>query len=89
MTGPPKEKRGVGTALKTAELSTRYRFIVFTQLFRSPILPIRRCVACDSRVTNRNLGGNSGRSALTGNLWCWRCADHPRQLVFSFGESGL
>ena len=89
MTSPPKEKRGVGTALETAELSTRYRSPVFPQLFRYRLLPIRRCIACDSRVRNRNLGGNEGRSALTGNLWCLRCANYPRQLVFSFGESGL
>jgi hypothetical protein len=39
----------------------------------------RRCVACGTRVTNRNLGGYSGRSALSGSLWCDRCADCAQQ----------
>jgi hypothetical protein len=47
---------------------------------------IRRCVACDSRVTNRNLGGSDGNSALTGPVWCLSCADHARQLLLSLGD---
>jgi hypothetical protein len=42
-----------------------------------------RCVACNCRVT---LGGCSGRSALTGRIWCLECADYPRQLVLNFGR---
>jgi hypothetical protein len=75
MIGPQKEKRGVGTVLKTAQLRSRYRSIVFPQLFRGRSLPLRRCVVCDSRVTNGNLGGNEGRSPLSGPVWCLRCAD--------------
>jgi hypothetical protein len=40
---------------------------------------IRCCVACGTRVTNRNLGGYSGRSALSGSLWCERCADSAQR----------
>jgi len=35
----------------------------------------RRCRLCKVRVDNSNLGGNSGNSALTGPLFCLRCAD--------------
>jgi hypothetical protein len=83
---PPKKKEhGVGTALKTAQLTAGYRSPVFSQLFRSRTVSGPRCVVCGSHVTNRNLGGNDGRSALSGNLWCLRCADYPRQPVFIFG----
>jgi hypothetical protein len=36
---------------------------------------LRRCVVCGAHVTNDNLGGYSGRSALGGDLWCLSCAD--------------
>src|SRR5262245_34472066 len=45
--------------------------------------PIRRCVACGVPVTNRNLGGNDDRSALSGPIWCLECADCPRQLLLA------
>jgi hypothetical protein len=45
----------------------------------------RRCVACEKPVTNTNLGGNDGRSALTAPVWCLRCADYPQQLLLRFG----
>jgi hypothetical protein len=69
---PPKEKRGLGTALQTAELLRAYSVFGFLQPAKSPA---RRCLACGCRVTNRNLGGYSGRSALSGSLWCYYCAD--------------
>jgi hypothetical protein len=34
----------------------------------------RRCHRCGVLVTNANLGGYSGRSALSGILYCERCA---------------
>jgi hypothetical protein len=46
----------------------------------------RRCVSCGASVTNRTLGGHSGRSALTGSVWCYRCADYPRQFVLKLGD---
>lgn len=51
--------------------------------------PIRRCVACGVPVTNRNLGGNDGRSALSGPLWCLECADCPQQLLLALATSKL
>jgi hypothetical protein len=33
------------------------------------------CAACGVRVNHRNLGGYAGRSALTGDLYCLRCAN--------------
>jgi hypothetical protein len=36
---------------------------------------VRGCVVCGAHVTNDNLGGYSGRSALGGDLWCLSCAD--------------
>lgn len=35
----------------------------------------RHCCGCNTVVTNDNLGGHSGHSALTGDLWCLGCAD--------------
>ena len=32
-------------------------------------------------------GGNNGRSALTGELFCLRCADYPRQLLLALGKA--
>jgi hypothetical protein len=55
-----------------AELLRSYSGFGFLQtagLFTRP------CVGCGCRVTNQNLGGNSRKSALIGDLWCLRCAD--------------
>jgi hypothetical protein len=43
--------------------------------FFAPETELRRCVVCGAHVTNDNLGGYSGRSALGGDLWCLSCAD--------------
>jgi len=83
--GPLKEKRDLGTALNTAELPTPYHFSRLLQAFSVRKTPMRRCVSCDSRITNRNLGGNSGRSALSGSVWCLRCADFPQQFLLRLG----
>lgn len=83
MTGPSKERGGLPTALKVAKLPTSYRLSLLLQVFSRRTAAVRLCVSCDSRITNRNLGGNSGRSALSGPVWCLRCADYPRQLVLS------
>jgi hypothetical protein len=37
--------------------------------------PLRQCVVCHVPVTNQNLGGYNGRSALSGDLFCLSCAD--------------
>ena len=48
-------------------------------LLHSPLtarrLHLRYCVRCGERVTNANVGGYDGRSALTGRLFCLACAD--------------
>jgi len=89
MTGSPKEKRGVGAALRTAELPARYRFSLLLQPVGGSRGPIRRCVSCGSLVRNKNLGGNDGRSALTGGLYCVRCADFPSQLLLLDDEGEI
>jgi hypothetical protein len=38
-------------------------------------LHLRYCAQCGERVTNRNVGGFEGKSALTGQLYCDLCAD--------------
>ena len=47
--------------------------------------PRPRCVACGLPVSNKSLGGSSGRWAATSPVWCLRCGDRPIQLVLSFG----
>jgi hypothetical protein len=50
------------------------------QELSTPESPLRRCVVCHAPVTNQNLGGYNGRSALSGDLWCLLCADgRPEQ----------
>jgi hypothetical protein len=38
-------------------------------------LHIRYCAICGIRVTNLNCGGYSGKSALTGQVYCEPCVD--------------
>ena len=80
---PKKEGRLCTTALQKLQLQRAYRLLVSLQARR---VVVRRCVSCDSRVTNQNLGGFGGRSALTGPVWCLRCADFPSQLLLRLGE---
>jgi hypothetical protein len=44
------------------KLRTTYCFLTLVQGRKGVV---RRCVSCDSRVTNQNLGGFGGRSALS------------------------
>jgi hypothetical protein len=48
------------------------------QKFASEI-ELRRCVACGCEVTNENLGGHDGDSAIRGDLYCLTCADGRRE----------
>ena len=85
MNGLLKERGGLPTALKIAKLPTSYHFSLFPQVFSRRRAAINRCVSCGSRVTNGNVGGNDGRSAVSELLWCLRCADYPEQLLLALG----
>ena len=84
MSAPLKAK---GRACDSAPLALRdsvgenKQLLEQLQAFPIAKAPVRRCVVCGSRVTNRNLGGYNGRSALSGTLWCSRCADSPAQRI--------
>lgn len=82
MSPPGKEKPLLGGKGLRKRIKTAYRLLLLLQARQSLA---RRCVCCNCRVTNRNLGGCSGRTALTGPVWCLECADFPRQLLFNFG----
>ena len=83
-----KEKRGLcRTAFQYVELQRGYHFCPLLQAFRRK-KPVRKCVGCDVRVTNRNLGGFDGQSALSGCLWCERCADFAPQSVLDLSGGG-
>lgn len=43
-------------------------------------LYLRYCAKCGERVTNANVGGYEGKSALTGRLYCDLCADEMEGL---------
>jgi hypothetical protein len=45
----------------------------------APETELRRCVVCGVHVTNSNLGGYSGRSGLSGKLFCLDCADGKQE----------
>jgi hypothetical protein len=76
--GPPKKERGVKAALETDRAEEEYCSSDLLQPRNQP----RRCAACGCRVTNGNLGGFVGHSALSGSLFCYHCADlQPRLLV--------
>jgi hypothetical protein len=81
---PKRIAPGLGIAgAANLRLLAAYRSLLIAQ----PRRAVRQCVACGTRVTNRSLGGWSGRSAMTGGLWCAECADHPRQLMLSFQKT--
>jgi hypothetical protein len=86
MSGSPKKKRPALASKPGVRLiaAAQYAALALLQGRRSAI---RLCVSRDSRITNRNLGGNNGRSALTGDLYCLRCADFPLQLLLSLDET--
>ncbi|PYK52038.1 MAG: hypothetical protein DME20_00055 [Verrucomicrobia bacterium] len=89
MDAPPKEKRGVRTALLTARLRRDYRARRWlASVIREPNTrgygERRECVCCGLCVTNATLGGHCGRSPMTGPLYCLCCADWPPQLLLNF-----
>ncbi len=84
MNAPPENEKGalLHAPIPKLKLRTTYCFLGAVQVRR---VVIRRCISCDSRVTNRNLGGYDGRFALSGPLWCYDCADLPKQLILPLG----
>jgi len=84
MTAPSRQKyRLCETAFQELQFYGTYSYGHTGQHRRKPA---RRCVSCGCLITNRSLGGNSGRSALTGPVWCLYCADWPRQLLLRLGD---
>src|SRR5262249_3244888 len=66
MNPPPKETDALLHAPKAAaQLLPRLHGLV---LFQAGGARVRRCVACNCRVTNDNLGGYDGRSASRRSL---------------------
>jgi len=62
---PPqkRKRRPAETALPNVELQGSYHRALLLQTFR-PTPATRGCVACNLRVTNSNLGGSDGNSAV-------------------------
>jgi hypothetical protein len=79
---PKRETAPVRGAAPKLQRRTTYSVVRFPQI---GTLRIRRCVCCNTHVTNTNLGGNNGRSSLTGDLYCLRCADFPMQQLLKLG----
>ena len=63
---PPKAKRAKSKVFFETPLARWHRKRRAEQ---------RRCVVCGIAVGNKNLGGYSGRSALSGRLFCGHCED--------------
>jgi hypothetical protein len=84
MTGLKQKRRLYGTALRKLRLRTGYHFPLPLQAFAG-CSRVRRCVACEKPVRNKNLGGNNGGSALVGPVWCYECADWPQQRLLELG----
>jgi hypothetical protein len=80
-----KEKRGLGTALAITKLTAVYHVALAPQ--RPGRGTKRKCVACDTPVTNRSVGGHDGRP-LSGQMWRQWCADCPAQLLLTFNGVG-
>ena len=80
---PPKRETAPGRdTAPNLQRWTTYLIVRFSQIGTPRI---RRCVCCNTHITNINLGGNNGRSPLTGDLYCLRCADFPMQQFLKLG----
>ena len=73
MNSPPKKASALPpTTLSQSGMSMRpYLFETALSLRGRE----RRCCVCGVEVRNENLGGFSGRSALSGRLYCPDCED--------------
>jgi hypothetical protein len=95
------ERRLCGATLKTAEVLETYYILLPRQVergitsrngevkkrSRGPFhqQDERYRVRCSVPVDNSNLGGYSGRSALSGKLWCYAHADGSHHCCSSLG----
>ena len=70
---PPEKKRAPGRLAASASALQNYKFPARAQII--PFPGLRPCALCGVFVGNTNLGGYNGRSALTGSLFCLKCAD--------------
>ena len=74
------EPKEAGVPVVDTPKAAAYWLQAYSRLFGVQILgrrrsTKRRCASCDTPVTNRNLGGHSRKLALSGDLWCYSCAD--------------
>jgi len=72
MTWPKAKRAPAKSALRKLKLRRVYCVLSFLQIRK---MEIRRCVSCDTPITNLSLGGHARKSALVGLLWSQRCAD--------------
>jgi hypothetical protein len=66
-TGPPEKSARGQSVLRETSLAKWWH--------RERRTELRRCCICGIEVRNENLGGFSGRSALSGRLFCGHCSD--------------
>ena len=81
---PPAKEKARSFCYRARErLQVGYQAVALLQgqklKFVASETELRCCVECGVRVTNQNLGGHHGRSALSGDLWCLSCADGRRE----------
>jgi hypothetical protein len=90
MKWPPKERRGHYAAPRTNKVTGAYQFPSFLQSLGNGtngkvkhhgFFHQWHCVVCNVPVDNENLGGHSGRSALSSSLFCLCCGDRRQQLL--------
>jgi hypothetical protein len=65
--------KGIGVRIAIASAGGKDEEVIEATSARDP----RHCCVCGAAISNGNLGGYSGRSALSGVVWCVRCLDVP------------
>jgi hypothetical protein len=92
MKASPPEKKARSVALNDIERRSRSEDYCSTHVAQIIPLPgLRPCVSCGVLVGNLNLGGYNGRSALSGKLFCLKCADrvHEHDEIFIANRGGV
>jgi len=69
---PPKNKTRPHSLTASASAVALYSLRAAAQVIAFP--GVRPCASCGVFVGNINLGGYDGRGALTGSLFCLKCA---------------